>query len=415
MDTADNQVPCHGLLTMMMATFQHQQQQDDRFSADTSSDSFDERNNNGKRNHQDGNGAPAHPQQHHPNKKQQIDSLTAQESPRATIDAYGAGYANPPLVPADTKNKVENPSAAATTIEALHLTRPTIHQQDQPQQQPAAYISRTKRAAIEVKNTTPDTDNNLLFSEAFSIAAARRELRMSYIKSAAKAINESSATASATAEATDAEAFTSRRAGAAEAVMPALGNAQQMPAFPFLDATAATRSSNNVEGKGAGQAAASTANTGMSNPRKNEGSTKEKRSGKQAGVPHVSPPMMGTPPSHGLSPPAMPLEKSHNSPAGSGKRSGGEASGSHSNSGSASRGIPHVYHDFASVPDATGYIRKKTGGVTQPFPEKLHELLEQETTADFHTNVNGIVGWLPHGRAFLVRKPKEFTQDVMPK
>jgi len=79
------------------------------------------------------------------------------------------------------------------------------------------------------------------------------------------------------------------------------------------------------------------------------------------------------------------------------------------------RGVPHIYHDYAQVPDAVGYVRKKTGGVTQPFPEKLHELLEQETTDDFQHDVNGIVGWLPHGRAFLVRKPKEFTQDVMPK
>ena len=57
----------------------------------------------------------------------------------------------------------------------------------------------------------------------------------------------------------------------------------------------------------------------------------------------------------------------------------------------------------------------KTGGVTQPFLEKLHELLEQETTPEFHGNANAIVGWLPHGRAFLVRKPKEFTNDIIPK
>jgi len=79
------------------------------------------------------------------------------------------------------------------------------------------------------------------------------------------------------------------------------------------------------------------------------------------------------------------------------------------------RGIPHVYHDYASVLDTTGYVRKKTGGVTQPFPEKLHELLEAETAPDFCDNINAIVGWLPHGRAFLVRKPREFTRDIMPK
>lgn len=72
------------------------------------------------------------------------------------------------------------------------------------------------------------------------------------------------------------------------------------------------------------------------------------------------------------------------------------------------RGVPHIYRDYFSVPDTIGYVRKKTGGVTQPFPEKLHELLDNEPEPT-------IVSWLPHGRAFLVRKPKEFTQDVMPR
>jgi hypothetical protein len=34
------------------------------------------------------------------------------------------------------------------------------------------------------------------------------------------------------------------------------------------------------------------------------------------------------------------------------------------------RGVPHIYHDYSQVPDVIGYVRKKTGGVTQPFPEK---------------------------------------------
>lgn len=76
--------------------------------------------------------------------------------------------------------------------------------------------------------------------------------------------------------------------------------------------------------------------------------------------------------------------------------------------GSQRRGVPHVYRDYSNVPDTTGFVRKKTGGVTQPFPEKLHEMLEKE-------NEPSIVSWLPHGRAFIVRKPKEFTQDIMPK
>ena len=72
------------------------------------------------------------------------------------------------------------------------------------------------------------------------------------------------------------------------------------------------------------------------------------------------------------------------------------------------RGIPHTYTDYASVPDSTTFVRKKTGGVTKPFPEKLHELLSTEAQED-------IVSWLPHGRAFLVRKPKAFTSEIMGK
>jgi hypothetical protein len=73
------------------------------------------------------------------------------------------------------------------------------------------------------------------------------------------------------------------------------------------------------------------------------------------------------------------------------------------------KGVPHVYHDYSSVQDQLGYVRKKTGGVTQPFPEKLMEMLTAEP--DNQT----LCGWLPHGRAFIVRKPKQFTQEIMPK
>jgi hypothetical protein len=72
-------------------------------------------------------------------------------------------------------------------------------------------------------------------------------------------------------------------------------------------------------------------------------------------------------------------------------------------------GVPHIYHDYSAVPDSVGYVRKKTGGVTQPFPEKLMELLTKETDRQH------VVGWLPHGRAFIVRKPKIFTGEIMPK
>lgn len=72
------------------------------------------------------------------------------------------------------------------------------------------------------------------------------------------------------------------------------------------------------------------------------------------------------------------------------------------------KGVPHIYHDYSQFADHPIQVRKKTGGVTTPFPEKLHEMLDGEIGSD-------VVSWLPHGRAFIVRKPKEFTQIVMPK
>jgi hypothetical protein len=73
----------------------------------------------------------------------------------------------------------------------------------------------------------------------------------------------------------------------------------------------------------------------------------------------------------------------------------------------------YVYHDYACVPDTSDFIRKKTGGVTQPFPEKLFDMLSQESPES--PDLNSCVYWLPHGRAFIVRKPKMFTTQIMPK
>ena len=100
-----------------------------------------------------------------------------------------------------------------------------------------------------------------------------------------------------------------------------------------------------------------------------------------------------------------PSSRSMDSPS---HQTGSNTSSPASKSSPRKRGVPHIYRDFTNVPDATGYIRKKTGGVTQPFPEKLHEMLDQVAEPS-------VVGWLPHGRAFIVRKPKEFTSQIMPK
>lgn len=73
------------------------------------------------------------------------------------------------------------------------------------------------------------------------------------------------------------------------------------------------------------------------------------------------------------------------------------------------RGVPHTYRDYSKEPDCPSFVRKRAGGVTKPFPEKLHELLTNESDS------LDVVGWLPHGRAFIVRKPKDFTESIMGK
>eukprot|EP00588_Corethron_pennatum_P013213 CAMPEP_0194268906 /NCGR_PEP_ID=MMETSP0169-20130528/3171_1 /TAXON_ID=218684 /ORGANISM="Corethron pennatum, Strain L29A3" /LENGTH=439 /DNA_ID=CAMNT_0039010361 /DNA_START=186 /DNA_END=1505 /DNA_ORIENTATION=+ len=54
--------------------------------------------------------------------------------------------------------------------------------------------------------------------------------------------------------------------------------------------------------------------------------------------------------------------------------------------------------------------RTARGGVLKPFPDKLYSMLE---TIESQAKGN-IVSWLPHGRAFIVRIPKIFVQDVLP-
>jgi hypothetical protein len=73
------------------------------------------------------------------------------------------------------------------------------------------------------------------------------------------------------------------------------------------------------------------------------------------------------------------------------------------------RGVPHVYHDYSQMPVQPDLLRKKSGGVSTPFPVKLYEMLENPQVDPT------IVSWLPHGRAFIVRLPKRFTSEIMPK
>lgn len=69
--------------------------------------------------------------------------------------------------------------------------------------------------------------------------------------------------------------------------------------------------------------------------------------------------------------------------------------------------VQHHYHDH-SHDNRADYQEEHParGGVTTPFPLKLHEMLIA-TSAE---GMEDVVSWQPHGRCFLVHKPKEFVE-----
>jgi hypothetical protein len=79
------------------------------------------------------------------------------------------------------------------------------------------------------------------------------------------------------------------------------------------------------------------------------------------------------------------------------------------------REIQHNYHDHANDDGAiylnTPVISK--GGVTVPFPEKLHNMLEH--IAHYEPELSSIISWQPHGRCFLVKDAKAFGANVLPR
>lgn len=76
--------------------------------------------------------------------------------------------------------------------------------------------------------------------------------------------------------------------------------------------------------------------------------------------------------------------------------------------------VQHNYHDHSSDSDPELTAEKTVfskGGVTVPFPTKLHDMLEH---IEFNEPALAeIVSWQPHGRCFLVRSPKRFANEVL--
>jgi hypothetical protein len=73
---------------------------------------------------------------------------------------------------------------------------------------------------------------------------------------------------------------------------------------------------------------------------------------------------------------------------------------------------PYIDASHMIDPDPTDLARRRTrGGVTEPFPEKLHRMLrevEEEGEGD-------IISFFSHGRAFAVHDSDRFVSHVMPK
>jgi hypothetical protein len=75
--------------------------------------------------------------------------------------------------------------------------------------------------------------------------------------------------------------------------------------------------------------------------------------------------------------------------------------------------VHHSYHDHANDPDTEEEEsnHRRRGGVTVSFPLKLHSVLDQVEIDGF----SHVISWQPHGRCFVIHKPKEFTDVVMPR
>lgn len=81
--------------------------------------------------------------------------------------------------------------------------------------------------------------------------------------------------------------------------------------------------------------------------------------------------------------------------------------------------VQHNYHDHAleraEVGDSLQAISspvRQRGGVTTPFPIRLHQVLDKVEQQD---GLADIISWQPHGRCFVIHQPKQFVQYVMPR
>jgi hypothetical protein len=69
------------------------------------------------------------------------------------------------------------------------------------------------------------------------------------------------------------------------------------------------------------------------------------------------------------------------------------------------------YADVSGMVDPLPDPRRNRGGVSEPFPEKLHRMLD---TVE-REGLSEVVGFFSHGRAFAIHKQKRFINDIMPR
>jgi hypothetical protein len=74
--------------------------------------------------------------------------------------------------------------------------------------------------------------------------------------------------------------------------------------------------------------------------------------------------------------------------------------------------VQHNYHDHSQEKEVNHPCQQKSrGGVSVPFPLKLHDMLDK-AMAEGHGD---IVSWQLHGRCFVVYKPQDFQSIILPK
>lgn len=72
---------------------------------------------------------------------------------------------------------------------------------------------------------------------------------------------------------------------------------------------------------------------------------------------------------------------------------------------------PYQYTDVSHCSDPIPDNRRNRGGVTEPFPSKLHRMLE----AVEREGLGEVVSFFSHGRAFAIHKPRRFVMEIMPR